>query len=218
MSISDYGENKLLDAVFNATTTGGGLPTANPYIALHTADPGETGTNEATGGSYARQQADFSAAAAGTLQNNANIDFASMPAVTGNGIVGWSAWDAVSAGNCLWTGWLSLTSGLAEVRAGSDVTNNDVQSVAHGLVADNRVVFETLEGLTIPTGLTAGTLYFVIATGLTTDSFRVATTSGGAAVDITAAGSALWRLVANKTVNSGDTFRIATGDLDVFLD
>jgi hypothetical protein len=218
VTVSDYAENKLLDAIFNSTTTGGGLPTANPYVALHTADPGETGANEATGGSYARQQADFAAAASGTLQNNANIDFASMPAVTGNGIVGWSVWDAVSAGNCLWTGWLSLVSGLAEVRAGSDVTNNDVQSVAHGLATDNRVVFEALEGLTIPAGLTAGTLYFVIATGLTTDAFRVATTSGGAAIDITAAGSALWRLVGNKTVNSGDTFRIATGDLDVFLD
>jgi hypothetical protein len=217
VSISDYAENKLLDAVFNATTTGGGLPTANPYIALHTADPGETGTNEATGGSYARQQADFAAAASGTLQNNANIDFASMPAVTGNGIVGWSAWDAVSAGNCLWTGWLSLTSGLAEVRSG-DLATDDIQSVAHGLVLDNRVVFETLEGLTIPTGLTAGTLYWVISTGLTTDAFRVSTTSGGGAVNITAAGSAVWRLVSNKTVNSGDTFRIATGDLDVFLD
>jgi hypothetical protein len=217
VTISDYAENKLLDAVFNFTTTGGGLPTANPFIALHTADPGETGTSEATGGSYARQQADFAVAAAGTLQNNANIDFASMPAVSGNGIVGWSAWDAVSAGNCLWTGWLSLTSGLAEVRSG-DLATDDVQSVAHGLVTDSRVVFEALEGLTIPAGITAGTLYFVLAVGLTTDTFRVSTTSGGGTLNITAAGSALWRLVANKTVNSGDTFRIATGDLDVFLD
>ena len=218
MSISNYAENKLLDAVFNFTTTGGGLPTANPYVALHTAAPGETGTSEATGGSYARQQADFAAAAAGTLQNNANIDFASMPAVTGNGIVGWSAWDAVSAGNCLWTGWLSLTSGLAEVRSG-DFATDLVQSVAHGLVADNRVVFEAVEGLTLPNPLDQTTIYWVISTGLTTDTFRVSTTQGGAAVNlVTTAGSAIWRLVGNKTVNSGDTFRIATGDLDVFLD
>jgi len=218
MSISDYAENKLLDAVFNFTTTGGGLPTANPYIALHTAAPGETGANEATGGSYARQQADFSAAASGTLSNTGNIDFPSMPAVAGNGIVGWSAWDAVSAGNCLWTGWISLASGLAEVRSG-DFAADLIQSVAHGLVADNRVVFEAVEGLTLPNPLDQTTVYWVIATGLTTDAFSVSTTSGGAAVNLaTTAGSAIWRLVNNKTVGSGETYRIATGDLDVFLD
>lgn len=218
MTISDYAENKLLDAVFNFTTTGGGLPTANPYIALFTADPGETGASgEVAGGSYARQQSDFAVAASGTLQNNANIDFASMPAVSGNGVVGWGAFDAVTAGNCLWTGFLSLTSGLAEVRSG-DLATDDVQSVAHGLVLDNRVIFEVIEGLTIPAGLTAGTIYWIITTGLTTDAFRVSTTQGGGAANITAAGSAIWRLVGNKTVNSGDTFRIATGDLDVFLD
>ena len=56
MSISNYLENKLLDAVFNATAFN---VTGDPYISLHTADPGETGASEVTGGSYARQQAAF---------------------------------------------------------------------------------------------------------------------------------------------------------------
>jgi hypothetical protein len=46
---------------------------------------------------------------------------------------------------------------------------------AHGLVAGDRVVFEAMEGFSLPTGLTEGTSYFVIATGLTTDAFEVST-------------------------------------------
>jgi hypothetical protein len=72
MSISNYAELKILDAVFRHTSTGGGLPTANPYISLHTADPGETGASEVAGGSYARQQAAFDAAIAGA---NANTSY-----------------------------------------------------------------------------------------------------------------------------------------------
>jgi hypothetical protein len=212
MSVSDFAENTALDDMFNA---GAGFAIAgDPFVSLHTADPGETGANEAAGGSYARQQAAFGAAAAGTLSNGANVDFANMPATT---IVAVGIFDASTAGNCLWTGWLSTVSGLAVVRS-ADLAGNDIQTNAHGLVADDRVVFETVEGLTIPTGIVAGTLYFVLSGGLTADAFNISTTSGGAEVDITAVGSAVWRKVVPKVVNSGDTFRIATGDLDVFLD
>lgn len=51
---------------------------------------------------------------------------------------------------------------------------------AHGLVAGTPVVFTTTGAL--PTGLTAGTTYYVSATGLTTNSFSVSATSGGAAI------------------------------------
>ena len=213
MTISNFAELAFLDDAFNS---GSGLAiSGDPYIALFTADPGETGaSNEVTGGSYARQQSAFGAAASGTLSNSANIDFTLMPTAT---VVGWAAFDAVSAGNCLWTGWLSTVSGLAVVRS-ADLAGNDIQTVAHGLAADDRVVFEEVEGLTSPTGITLGTLYFVLSGGLTTDAFNISTTSGGGEVDITAVGSAVWRKVTPKAVNSGDTFRIATGDLDVFLD
>lgn len=212
MTISNNGELQVLDEIFNAG--GGTFPSADPYISLHTADPGETGANEVTGGSYARQQVAFGAAASGTLSNSGNIDYTSMPATT---VVGWAAWDAVSAGNCFWTGWLSTVSGLAVVRS-ADLAGNDIQTVAHGLAADERIIFEEVEGLTIPTGIVAGTIYWVLSGGLTTDAFNVSTTQGGGELDITAAGSAVWRKVTVKSVNSGDTFRIATGDLDIFLD
>lgn len=52
---------------------------------------------------------------------------------------------------------------------------------AHGFAAGDTVTFSTTGAL--PTGLTAGTVYYVISTGLTTDTFRVSTSSGGSAVN-----------------------------------
>jgi hypothetical protein len=51
----------------------------------------------------------------------------------------------------------------------------------HGLAANDRVIFSTSGAL--PTGLTAGTVYFVIAAGLTADEFEVSTAQGGSAVN-----------------------------------
>jgi len=204
------GENAVLDEIYNAGA--GTFPTADPFISLHTADPADTGANEVAGGSYVRQQAAFGPAASGTLSNTANIDFTGMPAVT---VVAWGVNDASTAGTFFQTGWLSTVSGLGVVRSG-DLAGNDIQSSVHGLTTDDRVVFEVIEGLTIPAGITAGTLYFVLAAGLTTDAFNISLTSGGAEIDITAAGSCIWRKVTPKVVNGGDTFRIAAGDLDIF--
>lgn len=55
--------------------------------------------------------------------------------------------------------------------------------VAHGLVAGNPVMFSTTGAL--PTGVTAGTTYYVISSGLTTDAFEISATLGGSAVNTT---------------------------------
>ncbi len=66
-------------------------------------------------------------------------------------------------------------------------TDNTLTAAAHGLVANDTVLFET-DG-TIPTGLTADTLYYVISSGLTSGVFKVSATLGGSEVDITNAQS-----------------------------
>lgn len=63
MSKSDTFENDLLKLIFNGTAisniadNASGTPLTNLYLALHTADPGEAGTqstNEVTYGGYSR--------------------------------------------------------------------------------------------------------------------------------------------------------------------
>jgi hypothetical protein len=79
------------------------------------------------------------------------------------------------------------------LRGAATVTTGDTfTSVGHGLTTDDRVFFDTVAGDSLPAGLSSGTLYFVRATGLTADAFTIATTSGGAAVDVTAAGECSW--------------------------
>ena len=102
MSLSDFAENELLDALLNNGSFAGG---ATVYVSLHTADPGEDGANEVAGGSYARQASGgFAAAAGGTTDNDAIIDFTLMPAETMTHV---GIWDAVTAGNFLVGGALT---------------------------------------------------------------------------------------------------------------
>lgn len=54
---------------------------------------------------------------------------------------------------------------------------------AHGLLAGQPVVFSTTGAL--PTGLTAGTVYYVVAAGLTDNAFSVAATAGGTPIETT---------------------------------
>ena len=77
--------------------------------------------------------------------------------------------------------------------------------VAHGLVSGDAVKFETTGVL--PTGLTPGTTYYVIATGLTADDFEVSATIGGSAIDTSVTQSGvhtLFKLSFPSTVSAGN--------------
>lgn len=73
--------------------------------------------------------------------------------------------------------------------------------VAHGLAAGNPIIFSTTGAL--PTGLTAGTTYYVIAAGLTADAFEVSTSAGGVAVITTGSQSGVHTFI--KWTNSWET-------------
>lgn len=90
MSLTNSFENSLLALIFNATAianiadNAASSPATNLYVSLHTADPGETGTqttSEATYTSYARvavarTTSGWSAPSGGATSPVANIDFA----------------------------------------------------------------------------------------------------------------------------------------------
>lgn len=91
----------------------------------------------------------------------------------------------------------------------------------HGLAAGDKVVFSTTGAL--PTGLTAGTTYYVIAAGLTADAFEVSATDGGAAVNTSVSQSGTHTVyseyflsepnVAGAFTFHVDTSAMAAGDL-----
>ena len=72
-----------------------------------------------------------------------------------------------------------------------------ITAVAHGLLADDTVIFEVDAGGTISAGITADTQYYVISTSLTADVFKVSATIGGSSIDITSDGSGMTFLKTN---------------------
>src|SRR5204862_8060012 len=128
MSATDYLEAKVLDHALRNTAFS---QPAALYLALHTADPGDTGTaSEVAGGRYARQTIAFAASAGTTPSTAASrgaVNFAGMPAVT---ITHFSIRDAVSAGNSLFTGPLAASQTVTAVStvaftAGAGTVNAD---------------------------------------------------------------------------------------------
>ena len=75
----------------------------------------------------------------------------------------------------------------------------------HGLEAGSPVIFDAATG-TIPTGLTEGTVYYVLAAGLTPTTFEVSATPGGAAIATTAAGTSTAISASAQPAGSTDMF------------
>lgn len=79
-----------------------------------------------------------------------------------------------------------------------------ITDVAHGLDAGSVVNFTTTGGL--PTGLSTGTNYYVLSTGLTDDTFQVAATPFGTAINTSSAGSGTHSYEPEAIVSSGVVF------------
>lgn len=112
MSISNYGENALLDSFFNNTSAA----KANRYLKLYIGDPGEAGTNNAAA-ETTRKSITGAAASGGTFTSVNDLTWTNVAATETYSHV--AIWDDVAAGNCLWTG--ALTASKA-VNAGDTFT------------------------------------------------------------------------------------------------
>jgi hypothetical protein len=215
----DYSARKILDHVVGKTSFT--MPTS--YIALFTALPSDAnaGGTEVSGNAYARKQtagADWNAAGGSAPASISNANSLSFPTASGGDwaplgtpVIGWGLFDAASAGNPLFFDYMGAFDWLPFSTV--DAAGDTIQCPAHGVGADDRVVFSAEFGGTLPAGLTGGTLYYVRSGGLTTDAFTVSTTSGGAAVNITGNGMGMVRKVLPKVIQNGDTPSFAAGQL-----
>jgi len=128
MSASNYGELSVLDNLFTGLT--------EVFIALHTANPGETGaTAEVSGGAYARvsvptDTSGFDAAATvsglGTKKNAAIIQFVDPVGANWGTITHFSIWDAATSGNCLVYGALTASVDVSDGDPGPRFNAGDI--------------------------------------------------------------------------------------------
>jgi hypothetical protein len=175
-------KNEMLDALDESNTK-------ITHVAVwQLTDPG-TGTNatgtEATGGSpaYARQAVTWGAAAAEIKQNTGSLTF-DLPA----GTYGFLCFFNASTGNTSnYRGFVPINGTIRGFfSVDTTLTNDQFLSPGHGLANTDRVMLFNAFGTALPTGVSEGTVYFVV--NAATDTFKVSTTSGGTAVDLTGVG------------------------------
>lgn len=215
MPFNDAAKNAALDSMDESTPP---TTAAITFVGIHASsgDPG-TSTNssgtEASGGSpaYARQGVVWGAAASGQKSNTGALTF-DVPAGT---YAYFTLYNHVTANSGNYRGFIPF-GGAAAIKgfAASDVIANDkFFSGAHGLSNNDRVVIYNVfaESLPTGTGLTEGALLFVV--GATTDTFQLALTSGGSAIDVTATGELYWQRVIPETFASQGQITVAIGAL-----
>jgi hypothetical protein len=203
MSKSVTQADKLLN--YNVRGT---IPSAlTPYLALFTNV--ETPT-EPSGNAYGRIAIGSSnfgnASSGGSISNTATIV---LPTPTGSwgDIIGAGIMDALTGGNVVRKTYLASI-----YRVFTGIASTDIfTSPGHSFVNTDRVVLLDLPNDSLPTGITQGTLYYVV--GVSGDTYQVSTTSGGAAVNFSANGSGRIAKVVPLTVTSGQPPSFGIGTL-----
>lgn len=127
--------------------------------------------------------------------------------------IAWGIWSAATAGTLQAIGFLDADPPVL----GTGLTSDLIEAFGHGLQTDQRVFVLAAPGAPIPTGLSENTAYYVLAAGLTADVFSLSTTSGGAAVNITAGGAAFFMPYKAQTIATNATPEFAIGALVVQL-
>ena len=95
--------------------------------------------------------------------------------------------------------------GLARVQAfGADRVEKSItfdiagdlctSATNHGLTANDQITFKATDG-TLPLGVDTGAIFYVIASGLTSTAFKVSTTQGGTAVNITGSAAGTYQVL-----------------------
>lgn len=212
MPFNDAAKNAALDALDESATqiTHVGIATLS--------DPG-TGTNanavEATGGSpaYARQAVTWGAASAGQKTGSSGTLTFDVPAGTYAFFLLFNA-STGNTGN--YRGYIPFGGSSALkgfFSTDTTLTNDQLFSVAHGMSDGDRVMLFNVFSETLPTGVSEGTIYYVVSSA--TNTFKVSATSGGSAVDITAlgGGEGFWQRVVPETFNAQGQITVAANAL-----
>lgn len=204
----------MLDALDESATAG------IKYVGvLQVGDPG-TSTNftgtEATGGSpaYARLAATLSAAASSQKVNSASLTF-DVPAGTYSHFL---LMNTLTGNTGSYLGAIPF-GGSSAIKGffscDTTLTNDQLLSVAHGLSDGDRVQLSGVfaEALPTGTGITAGALLYVVAS--TSNTFKLALTSGGSAIDVTATGGGegYWQRVVPEIFAAQGQITVATSAL-----
>lgn len=216
--LNHYFQNANHANVGDATGLRSSTAAGSLYLALHTADPGDGGTqssSEVTYTGYARAAAARSSAGFTVSGKNVSPTVeASFGKRTDAGTLTalfWSVGTApTGAGNLLLRGGIG-----GAPRPFAAGTNDSVVCPGHGLAVDDRIVFWQYEGLGLPGGVVEGTAYWV-KTAPDADSFTVSATQGGATLDLTSSGQGTCQKLTPLVISQNVTPKLETGTVIKF--
>lgn len=185
--------NSLLDMLFRnqAFTAITGVK-----ASYHSADPGASGASGEIGGTT-RQTVTFNAAASGQVAVAANVPHTNFPGADVLYIGYWA-----DDGRFIGSGANGALKDFTGVASTDVLTSN-----SHGYSDGMTVALLAPTTGSLPTGLSADTIYYV--RDATTNTFKLAATPGGTAINLTADGSG--RVRRAQRVATGETFTILAG-------
>ena len=191
------------------------------WVSLHTADPGETGTqstSEAAYTGYTRTAVSRSVegwtVSGSTVYNSSSVTFPA-PTAGSSVITYWGiGTGSAGAGRLLYKGPISA----APIGFAIGDSSQDTFTIKnHGLGVSDRVAIFQSAGLSLPGNVTEGTVYYVKTTP-STDSITVSTTDGGSTLDITSDGQGLAYKVNPYTTSIGIQPQFLAGALKILED
>ena len=177
------------------------------YMSAHSAYS-TSGAHELTGGSYARVAVTWTSASANSLSLSTSY---TINAPAGSTIAWIGFWDASSGGN--FQGMFPNAGGGANYTFSAPSSTDILLAPGSGYAVTQPVVVLPSGGSVLPTGLTAGTVYYVSAPS--SDSFKLSATSGGSAINLTADGSGYVQLIIVQAYGSAGTFTVTPGTLSL---
>jgi hypothetical protein len=184
--------NSLLDMVFrNQPFT----PITGIQASPHNGDPGTTGANEIVG--TTRQNVTYNAAGGGIIAVAANVPFTNMP---GSDVLYIGYW--ASDGRYIGSGANGALKDFLATAADDTLT-----SAGHGYSDGMSVALLPPSTGSLPVGALADTIYYVRDAAANT--FKLTTSPGGTAINLTADGSG--RVRRAQRVATGEIFTILAG-------
>ena len=168
---------------------------------------------------YARTAITFGAAANTTpasgrqIGNSAAVTF---PQNTGSNqdVIAYGLYTADTTGTLVSIGLLDTDPPIVGT---VDASTDLITAYAHGLVTDQRMFMLAAPMGAAPDVFAENTAYYVLAAGLTADVFALSATSGGAAINATTSGIAMFIPYKAQTIAANATPEFAIGQIIIQL-
>jgi len=200
-------QDQMLDAL------SGGTPSSIiGYAGLFSAYSATGTANELTGGSpaYARQAVTWSGAAGGSKGSASVAGAFNVPAGSTVAFVG--LFSAVTAGTCAGMG--PNDAGTPYAFTATLASPGVFTAPGSSYTSGNTVVVFPGAGATLPAGITAGTIYYIVSASGST--FELSATSGGSAINLSAAGAGIVMSVTPEVYGAQGLYTLTSETLSAF--